>query len=116
MSPALIALALLATALATPVARADAGGGCHFHGNKPAAEATVFGCATQRRDALVKAGKLDAGWQAVKPDSVALVDGKKGKEWKVSFKNPAAADPAKGTLYLFFTPVGNFIAANFSGR
>ena len=39
-----------------------------------------------------------------------------GKEWKVSFKNPAAQDKGKDTLYMFFTPVGNFIAANFSGQ
>jgi hypothetical protein len=116
MNQPLIALALLAAALATPAARADAGGSCHFHGSKPAAEATVLACAAQRKDNLVKAGKLDAGWQAVKHDSVALVDGKKGKEWKVSFKNPAVQDKAKDTLYMFFTPVGNFIAANFSGQ
>ena len=45
-----------------------------------------------------------------------LVDGKKGKEWRVSFRNPAAADKSKETLYMFFTPPGNFIAANFSGQ
>ncbi len=114
MNKSLIALALLAAALAAPTARADAGSSCHFHGSKPAAEATVLGCAAQRKDNLVKAGKLDAGWQAVKHDSIALVDGKKGKEWKVTFKNPAAKD--KDTLYMFFTPVGNFVAANFSGQ
>ena len=116
MNKSLIAMAFCAAALAAPAARADAGGSCHFHGNKPAAEATVLGCAAQRKDKLVKAGKLDAAWQAVKPDSVALVDGKKGKEWKLSFKNPAAGEKGKETLYMFFTPVGNFIAANFSGQ
>jgi Family of unknown function (DUF6488) len=116
MNKTLIAIALIATAIAAPAARADAGSSCHFHGSKPAEEATVLGCAAQRRDGLVKAGKLDAGWAALKPDSVALVDGKKGKEWKVSFKDAAAKDPAKSTLYMFFTPVGNFIAANFTGQ
>ena len=33
-------------ALAAPAALADAGGSCHFHGNKPAAEATVSNCAS----------------------------------------------------------------------
>ena len=28
---------------------------------------------------------------------------KKGKEWKVTFKDPAAKDKAKETLYVFFT-------------
>lgn len=116
MNKSLIAMAVCAAALAAPVARADAGGSCHFHGNKPAAEATVLGCAAQRKDKLVKAGKLDAAWQAVKPDSVALVDGKKGKEWKATFTNPSAADKTKQNLYVFFSHPGNFIAANFTGQ
>jgi hypothetical protein len=115
MNQSLIAIALLATVLAAPAARADAGSSCHFHGSKPAAEATVLGCATQRKDTLVKAGKLDASWSAIKHDKVELVDGKNGKEWKVSFKDPAAKDKTKETLYMFFTPVGNFVAANFTG-
>lgn len=105
----------LCTALAAP-AWADKGGSCHFHGNKATSEATVTGCAQQRRDALVKAGKLDASWQAVTPDKPQPVDGKKGREWKVSFSNPAATDKTKGTLYMFFTLPGNFIAANFTGQ
>jgi hypothetical protein len=116
MNKSLLALTVLAAAWVAPGVRADEAGSCHFHGSKPAAESTVLGCAAQRKDNLVKAGKLDAGWQAVKHDSVALVDGKKGKEWKVSFKDPAAKEPAKATLYMFFTPVGNFIAANFTGQ
>jgi hypothetical protein len=44
------------------------------------------------------------------------VDGKKGKEWKVAFKDPGAKDKSKETLYMFFTMTGNFIAANFTGK
>ena len=106
----------LAITLWTPAAFASAGGSCHFHGNKPAIEATVSGCAAQRKDALVKNGKLDASWSTVKQDQIKLVDGRKGKEWKVTFKDTAAKDKAKETLYMFFTPVGNFIAANFTGQ
>jgi hypothetical protein len=116
MNKPLIAIALLAAALAAPAARADGAGSCHFHGGAVASEATVLGCAAQRKDNLVKAGKLDASWATVKHDKAELVDGKKGKEWKVSFKDPAAKDKARHTLYMFFTPVGNFIAANFTGQ
>jgi Family of unknown function (DUF6488) len=117
MNKTLIAFALLATTLAAPAARADAGSSCHFHGSKPAAETTVLGCAAQRKDKLVKDGKLDATWQPIKHDKAELVDGKKGsKEWKVSFKHPAPKDPAQATLYMFFTPTGNFIAANYTGQ
>jgi Family of unknown function (DUF6488) len=111
-----IVLAALAAACASPATHADVGGSCHFHGNKPAAEATVAGCASQRKDKLVKDGKLDSTWQPVKHDKAELVDGKKGKEWRVTFRHPSPKDKAQETLYLFFTPVGNFIAANFSGH
>lgn len=107
---------LILSLLATTAALADVGGSCHFHGNKPASEAVVTECGAQRKAALVKAGKLDASWQAVQLAKAELVDGKKGKEWKLSYKNPAAADAGKQTLYLFFSQPGNFIAANFTGQ
>ncbi len=100
----------------TPAAFAGEDSSCHFHGSKPAAESTVIGCANQRRDALVKSGKLTASWQTIKHDQIALVDGQKGKEWKVSFKDAAAQDKTKETLYMFFTVSGNFIAANHTGK
>jgi hypothetical protein len=111
-----LALVFAVGGATAPAARADDAGSCHFHGSKPATESTVVGCATQRKDALVKSGKLDASWQPIKHDAAALVDGKKGKEWKVTFRNPSEKDAGKATLYMFYTPVGNFIAANFTGQ
>jgi hypothetical protein len=102
-------------AAATPTVANEAGS-CHFHGYKPATESVVLGCAKQRKDALVKSGKLDASWQALQHNQIEQVEGKKGKEWKVAFKDPAAKDKAKETLYMFFTMTGNFIAANFTGN
>ncbi len=116
MQYALSTAVILAVISMGQPAMASEGGSCHFHGNKPAAEATVLGCAQQRKEALVKAGKIEASWQAVKHDKVEAVDGKKGKEWKVTFKDPAAKDKSKETLYIFFTAPGNFIAANFTGQ
>jgi Family of unknown function (DUF6488) len=55
-------------------------------------------------------------WQAVKHDKAEVVEGKKGREWKVTFKNPAVTDKSKETLYMFYTVPGNFIAANFTGQ
>lgn len=106
----------LSMTLWSPAALADPGSSCHFHGKKPAAEATVSGCAVQRKDALVKSGKLPAAWGTVQPQTIDVVDGKKGKEWKVTFKDPNAKDKSKETLFMFFTPPGNFIAANFTGQ
>ena len=105
----------IAAALSNP-AMAGPGDGCHFHGSKPAAEAVVIKCADQRKERLVKSGKLEASWSAVKHESISVIDGKKGKEWRVSYKNPAATDKAKTGLFMFFTPVGNFIAANHTGQ
>lgn len=110
--------AIAAAALAlSGQAFAGADASCHFHGNKPAAEATVVQCATQYKNKLVEGGKIDPSWQAVgKVEKMEQVDGKRSKEWKLSFKNPAAADPAKSTLYLFYTLAGNFVAANHTGQ
>ncbi len=116
LKSATFAAVALCAALAAPTALADAGSNCHFHGKKPAAEATVNTCANQRKEQLIKGGKLDAAWQAVKIDKIESVDGKKGKEWKVTFKDAAAKDKSKETLYMFFTLPGNFIAANFTGQ
>lgn len=116
MKKSIFAALTLTTALWTAAAFASEDGSCHFHGNKPAAEATVSGCAAQRKDALVKSGKLDASWSAVKQDKIESVEFKKGKEWKVTFKDAAAKDKTKETLYMFFTPPGNFIASNFTGQ
>jgi hypothetical protein len=100
----------------TNPAMAGPGDGCHFHGSKPAAEAVVIKCADQRKESLVKGGKLEGSWVPVKHESISMIDGKKGKEWRVVYKNPAAKDKAKSSLFMFFTPVGNFIAANHTGQ
>lgn len=113
----LITITIAAAALAFGVpAVADKGSFCHFHGSTPAKEETVLTCAAQRKDALVSSGKLDASWKAVKHEKVEQVDGKKGKEWKVTFRNPVAADKDKQTLYVFLSPPGNVLAANFTGN
>jgi hypothetical protein len=72
-------------ALAPVTSNAGPGDSCHFHGSKPAAESTILKCANQRKESLVKSGKLDKSWGPLKHDSIAYVDGKKGKEWKVGF-------------------------------
>lgn len=116
MKPLLLAASLVALQSFSPVALADPGGKCHFHGKKPATESVVTDCAEQRRDRLVGSGKLEPSWQDAPLDTLELVDGRKGKEWKAVFTNPAASDASKQTLYLFFTHPGNFIAANFDGK
>jgi hypothetical protein len=116
MKHILITLASAAVLGISAPAIASPGGSCHFHGKKPAAEATVVSCAIQRKEALATSGKIDAAWKAIKQEKIEQVEGKKGPEWKVTFKHPAAKDKTKETLYMFFTMPGNFIAANFTGQ
>ena len=82
MKYALSTAAILAATWVGQAAMASEGGSCHFHGSKPAAEATVLGCAEQRKAALVKAGKIDAPWQAIKHDKVEAVDARKARNGK----------------------------------
>ncbi len=100
----------------SPVALAGGDGACHFHGKAPAKEAVVTECANSKMKALVGTGKVETSWSAVKLDKAETVDGKSMKEWKLTYKNPAAKDPAKQTLYMFYSLTGNFIAANFTGQ
>ncbi len=116
MKSLILTATLIALQSLSSAATAGEGGRCHFHGNKPASEAAVTDCANQQRLALVKGGKLEGSWQDAKLDKLELVDGKKGKEWKAVFTNPAASDKSKQNLYVFFSHPGNFIAANFTGQ
>ena len=112
---AIAAVSLLALAAAGSVSAAE-GSSFHFHGNTPASEKVVVDCASQRKAALVSSGKLEKSWEAAQVDKTEQIDGKKGKEWKVSFKNASVTDAAKNTLYVFMSLPGNYIASNFSGK
>lgn len=110
------AILVLSLPLATRSAYANSGGDCHFHGSTPASEETVLACATSRKEKLISKGKIDAIWKDLKHEKIEAIAGKKGKEWKVTFKDPAAKDKSKEALFLYFTQSGNFIAANHTGR
>lgn len=117
MSKTLLATVFVTALSLSSAAHAGADASCHFHGSKPAAETAVLQCATQYKDKLVEGGKLEKSWQAVsKVEKMEQLDGKRGKEWKLSFKNPAATDKTKDTLFLFYSLPGNFIAANHTGQ
>ena len=109
--------ASLSTALLfAPAAFAGGGGSCHFHGNAPAKETVVVGCAKGQLETLVSKAKIEASWKSVSLDKAETVDGKSTKEWKLTFKNPAATEANKKTLYMFYSLSSNFIGANFTGQ
>ncbi len=107
---------LVSALLAAPSALAlDADGNCPLPGNPAATEAAVQNCARQVRDVMVKDGKLEKSWMFLLPEQTERVDGANGPQWKLTFRNPIAVDPAKRRLYIFFSQPGNFIAANHTG-
>lgn len=109
-------LTFITTIAVTPAAFAGGGGGCHFHGDTPVKETILLDCASKHKDNLIKKGKIDASWAGVKLNQSEIVDGKKTKEWKLTFKNPVEKDPAKQTLYMFYSLTGNLLGANFTGK
>lgn len=111
-----ILAASLSSLMMSAVSFAGEGANCHFHGNIAAEESTVIRCAKDRRDLYVKQGTTEASWSDIEPNSVEIIEGAKGQEWRVLFENKAASEPSKRTLYMFFTLPGNFIAANYSGK
>ena len=116
MQPIALAFAAGVALSSGAPALADKGGSCHFHGSAPAKEETVLTCAAQRKDALVASGKLHASWKGIRHEKVEQVEGKKGKEWKVTFRNPAAPEKEKQSLYVFLSAPGNVLAANHTGK
>lgn len=116
MKKIIFSAAVITTLLAAPAAFANAGGSCHFHGNAPAKEAVVVGCAKTQISELVAKEKVEMSWKSATLDKAETVEGKSRKEWKLTFKNPAALDANKKALYMFFTLNGNFIATNFTGQ
>ena len=89
---------------------------CHFHGNKIATEEIITNCAVERKERLITQGKIEPSWKTIEPGKPELVEGKKGKEWLITFIDPAVTDKTKEKLYMFFTASGNFIAVNFTGK
>lgn len=111
------AIALAAGASVTSPIVASGDSECHFHGNRPATEATVLTCAEMHKSRLIKKGTIESTWTNIKYDSIQQAGVKNGKrEWKVIFKDPAAKDKAKENLYMFFSIPGNFLASNFTGN
>ena len=62
---------------------------------------------------LVEKGKLDPSWQGISPTEAKEND---HHEWVVTFYNSKVEDPEKQTLYMFLSPSGKYIAANFTGN
>lgn len=72
--------------------------------------------ATKKMEQLANAGKIDSNWSGTKATRVEQKTYAKGPEYVITFKNDNVTDKTKQTLYLFFSPDGHYIAANYSGN
>lgn len=110
---------IVSSLLFTPPAFAGAGhehgpGGSHSYGQLTAASAVKM--AEKQVKTLVERGKLEKSWADIKASEATQKDFGKGPEWVVTFKNEKVADPAKQTLYVFYTQTGSYLASNFTGK
>jgi Family of unknown function (DUF6488) len=89
-------------------------GGSHSHG--PITSDAAIKKAERQVKAIVARGKLDKSWRDVQSAGAAQKDFGNGPEWIVTFKNDTVSDPAKQTLYVFYTLNGAYVASNFTGN
>lgn len=89
-------------------------GGAHTHG--PISSNSAMKKAEAQVKSLVERGKLGKNWAGLKASEASQKNFGKGNEWVVTFKNHNEADPAKQTLYVFYTLNGTYLATNFSGK
>ena len=115
ISTALLVSTLLCVAPAFAGAGHDHGpDGGHSHG--PLSSEGAIKKAEQQVKTLIERGKLDKTWANAKATGATQKDFGKGAEWVVTVKNEKVTDPAKQTLYVFFTVNGNYLAANYTGK
>ena len=94
-------------------AAAFAGSG---HSHAPVSKEVAAGMAVVKRDQLVQSGKLDKVWSGVAVNGTEQKTFAKGPEWVITFRNNAVVDPAKRTLYMFYSLDGHYLASNFVGK
>ncbi|MEQ1491244.1 MAG: DUF6488 family protein [Terricaulis sp.] len=59
---------------------------------------------------------LEPSWRDIQPSSAMLRDRNGATEWLIEFRNDAVADATHRRLYVMLTPLGEYIAANYTGQ
>ena len=72
--------------------------------------------ATKVVASLIKKKTLEQSWANIKASSVEKKIFANNPEWVVTFVNEKITDTAKQKLYVFLTPGGEYIAANYTGK
>lgn len=110
--------AIILSLVVTLFSGASLAGAGHDHGysNKPVTQQQAEQVATRIVSTLVAREVIDKSWSssAVEKSEQSTLSGR--PEWVVSYKNDSVSDPEKRTLYIFLTPAGKYIAANYTGK
>ncbi|MEH6542909.1 MAG: DUF6488 family protein [Porticoccaceae bacterium] len=86
------------------------------HNLAPITRQEAIDRATQTMNNLANAGTIDATWSGLKAVSADQKIYATEPEWVIIFKNDKVDDASRKTLYLFYTPDGHYIAANYTGN
>ncbi len=110
---------LFALIIATGATTAIAGSGHdhgHGHAHEPVTQEQAEQSASRVITTLVSKGVIDSSWDGSPVVKTEQKTFKGSPEWVVSYQNDAIDDPEKRTLYIFLTPDGQYIAANYTGE
>lgn len=88
----------------------------HGHSHEPVNQQQAEQAATRVVSTLAERGVIDKSWTTSQVDRSERKTFGGQPEWVVSYKNDAVSDPEKRTLYIFLTPAGEYIAANYTGK
>lgn len=87
-----------------------------LHRTAPISQSDVETKAVLKVATLVYKGKLDESWKSVEASKAEQKANGGQTEWIVTFNNKNVSNPAKRTLYVYYTITGKYLAANFTGK
>jgi hypothetical protein len=90
----------------------------HDHGapREPVNQQQAEQTASQIVKTFVGKGIIEKSWSSTTVEKAEQKQFGDSMEWVVSYKNEAATDPEKRTLYIFMTLSGEYLAANYTGN
>lgn len=88
----------------------------HGHSHEPVTQQQAEQAATRVVSTLAERGVIDKSWSTSKVEKSEQKTFGGQPEWVVSYKNDAVSEPEKRTLFIFLTPAGEYIAANYTGK
>jgi len=65
---------------------------------------------------LAEKGIVPMSWSHIKPVRAEQKYFNEKSEWMITFRNPNVRIASRQQIYVFVSPVGDYIAANYTGR